>query len=253
MRIAKRLWALSGGLIAIGCAMLAVSAVLAPNSSGQRSAFSSGLVLAGLVLIAVAFVCIILAFVFRAAEIRAFERIAETLREKLGQWDYEIHVARLNDLGKVYDYALESLGAGVVDVNRMQAWVKRNPRIFQMVIPRGQSGIRGIYSLLPLNESARRLMEDDLLNAQGVVPQHIATNSKLAKCFYIGAIAGNTKLAQGIALQGLKSEIEIVAKDQRVYTRPVTAAGMRICQKWGFEPLRLAGLGKLYYVDLPIP
>lgn len=161
---------------------------------------------------------------------------------------YEVEVAKRGDLEELHDFCERYVGAHFAT---LESWRKRhdkNPGTFFMLKEvrrkRFETKITlvGAFTIIPVNDTARRLLERDELSAVTFSSTHIAAPSERAAALYISGVIGSNFRSKGAVISFLKDRLKSEQErgNQLVYTRPMTADGLRLAKAYGFSPVNPA-------------
>jgi hypothetical protein len=97
----------------------------------------------------------------------------------------------------------------------------------------------GFFSLVPLNENAVVLLEEERLDGLRFNSEHICSPKQRPAGLYIGSIAVHGWRARGEILGYVRSRIDEAAESgiHLVYTRPITHDGLRLAKRHDFVPV----------------
>jgi hypothetical protein len=97
----------------------------------------------------------------------------------------------------------------------------------------------GFFSLVPLNEEAVALLEEERLDGLRFNSEHICPPKQRPAGLYVGSIAVHGWRARGEILGYVRSRIDEAAESgiHLVYTRPITRDGLRLAKRHEFLPV----------------
>lgn len=178
--------------------------------------------------------------------------------------DFDCRPAKRSELKFIHDFSSQEIGGNVSPVPQMTLFYNKNRSIFWVLVHK-KSGedksvhkIVGYFSVLPLTESARRLLEREELNGLKLTTEHVLKRGETPAAIYIGGIAAKRLpfRSRAVLLSYLKAHInrERERGVSRIYSRPVTDRGLRILRKYRFSPVAdLPGdeLDRIYKIVIP--
>lgn len=139
------------------------------------------------------------------------------------------------------------IGGSMSDHQRALRWFDINRQIFWKIIDgtrqRREERVIGYYAVIPLNKEATDLLEAERIDGTAFEPGHIIPFRpkrirKTPASIYIGGVAANNrKRIRSFVLGSLISHLEHEkeAGVKVVFTRPVTADGLRLVKKYKFQ------------------
>lgn len=97
----------------------------------------------------------------------------------------------------------------------------------------------GFCSVMPMNETAKELLEKEELQGISFTPEHIVKPRTESSCIYIGAIAAKGFRAKHDLILYLKGIIETEFDHgvDCIFTRPTTKKGLKLAKRFGFQPV----------------
>lgn len=222
--------------------------------------FYTNLVLAGILLIAAGFVAIVVDYIQFATRLeRAVRNWITSIPAAIFPGELAPSQVGKADLPKVYDFVTEVLGPGISPVELMEEWHQKNPNMIWALTYRNSIGqgeweqMVGCFSIIPLSRSAARAVRQGKLTGASFHGRHILSpKAKAIAAIYIGGVVARGMKAQAYILGYMMAQIEpFAAKGIPVYSRPVTAAGLRLLQKYHFVPVKdgQTGIGAVYILD----
>lgn len=149
------------------------------------------------------------------------------------------------EVTEIHALARSSLGDSIVSIERLLAWHRKNPQILHAIVrvtrrPLIRSTeIVGFFCILPLTKKATRLLSSNSLRGSDLLPDHITSQVHKCASYYIAGVAAEDKGAKRFTLLSLVSFITAVvaAHPAKIYTRPITADGLRVARHFGFAPV----------------
>lgn len=158
---------------------------------------------------------------------------------------YEAVLAQRGDLEELHEFFEKHVGPHFAT---LEAWRKRhdkNPRTFFMVKAitkrkfKKKEVLVGAFTIIPVTDTARGLLEKDQLSAATFSPEHIAPTSEKPAALYISGIVGSNFRARGYALSLLINNLRMEKErgNHLLYTRPMTVDGLRLAKAHGFSPV----------------
>jgi hypothetical protein len=154
----------------------------------------------------------------------------------------QCQVATPMELRAIHVLGRKEFGPDISSVPTMREWIKKYPRTFFVVrqtVVRATSrtlNIVGYFCIMPLTENAARRYLNGEIKASSFRHDDICV---IEPCFsvYVGAIMAKGKVARGIAVAFLRSELEtqwLKRPDVRIIARPLTDNGVRLTTDFGF-------------------
>lgn len=148
-------------------------------------------------------------------------------------------------LRKVYDFILTVLD-DVASFEVFRSWYEKNPEIIQAVvkIKANRLGthqeIAGFFSIFPVTEEAKKLLERNELLGAAFAARHICDPREVPAAYYIGAIGGVGLRGRRATLFHLIGYMAALLKrhSKLVFTRPMTDDGLRVARDYRFRPVR---------------
>jgi hypothetical protein len=178
--------------------------------------------------------------------------------------DFDLRRAKRSELQFVHDFSKEEIGGEVSPLDQMHHWYNKNRDIFWILVYRKAGKWRsvnkkvGYYSIMPLTESARRLVEREELNGLKFTTEHMMRKDEKPAAIYIGGIAAKRLpfRSRAVLLTYLKEHMKR-ERDRgvtTVYSRPVNKNGLRTLLRNGFSPAADLGhddLNRIYKTVIP--
>jgi hypothetical protein len=233
--------------------VLSLSSAEIAERIGVSPQISLIMLIIGLMLVLLGLVAMILCSMVLISQARLIRATSAELSRLLKRIDYETRPASRADLGALREYVIRYFGTGVSPLQLMLGWMDRNPAVMHIICPNGQSKIVGAFVILPLFKRAERHLQSEFIDGTGILPEYVARDPRRAACFYVGSIIGDSMYIRALAMQAVRNELARLAVGKKVYARPVSKDGMRICRKWGFVPVltSIVGdpLGHIHYLD----
>ena len=178
--------------------------------------------------------------------------------------DFDCRPAKRSELKFVYDFSKEEIGGEMSPLPQMTHWYNKNRSIFWILIhtkSRKWGNVQkrvGYFSVMPLTENARKLIEREELNGLKFTTEHMVKKDEQPAAIYIGGIAAKRLpfRSRAILLTYLKEHMRRARERgvSLVYSRPVNEDGLRILLKNGFAPVAdLPGneLNRIYKAIIP--
>jgi len=127
-----------------------------------------------------------------------------------------------------------------------QGWYEKNPNIIQAVIKvkskpfQVQQEIVGFFSVFPITENARLLLNQNELLGASFTADHICKPNETPAAYYIGAMGGVGWRGREATLYQLLGYVAaLLRRDGKlVYTRPMTNDGLRWARNYRFVPVK---------------
>lgn len=171
--------------------------------------------------------------------------------------EYRAQPVQPADLEHVYRLGVKWFGKKVSGLERMKQWHAAYPGVIAKVVAERHYGARrvtdlvGYYCALPISESAAN---DILAGRRGITDvgaHELSPRGEVPSAIYIGAIATGVEASGAAALRGLLAAIRLMGKRRQnvqIITRPVTADGLALVEKFGMKVVGPAGpaIGSLY-------
>jgi hypothetical protein len=193
-----------------------------------------------------------------------FSSLAARLFKDFDEPDFDCRPAKRSELEFIHDFSSQQISGNVSPLPQMVHFHKKNRSVFWVLINKKSAkdkSVRkkvGYYSVLPLSESARKLLEREELNGLKLTTEHILKQGETPAAIYIGGIAARRLpfRSRAVLLSYLKAHInrERERGVSVAYSRPVTKDGLRILRKYGFSPVAdLSGdeLDRIYKIVIP--
>jgi hypothetical protein len=156
----------------------------------------------------------------------------------------EIRPVSKRDVKPVFELMKQFFGEETPSRNRMLEWQRRNKMVLTAVYVKKLRGGRttqklvGVFKVLPLTSQAVALLESEQLTGATLSANHIAAEGDQVAALYIGDVAASTHQGKAEVLRQLKHAVERQLKPGvSVYTRPLTADGIRLVRKYNFIPV----------------
>lgn len=164
--------------------------------------------------------------------------------EEIARHTYQCRPAKRNELQQVHDMAYAHFGSQVSSLPTMKKWHDKNPEIFCIIqkVSRGRfkesREIVGYYAILPINQAALDKITSGEARAAHLSHSDIEKPGAQCAALFIGAVVGVTIRAKGHLLSIVDAEItkHYSKLSTTILTRPVTADGLRIVNKFDFSP-----------------
>jgi hypothetical protein len=158
---------------------------------------------------------------------------------------YDVQVADRGDLEDLHDFCEKHAGEHFATLESWRKRYDKNPDTFFMIKETRKKRFKttlslvGAFTIIPVNESARELLERDELNAVTFSSTHIAAPSEKPAALYVSGVVGSSFRGRGYALSFLKDRLktELERGNSLVYTRPMTKDGLRLAKAHGFSPV----------------
>lgn len=148
------------------------------------------------------------------------------------------------DVQPVVELMRRFFGEETPSPSRMLEWQRRNKTVLTAVymkkLKRGKidKELVGVFKILPLTEQAVDLLESEQKTGATLKAQDIAGEGDKAAALYIGDVVASTRDGKAEVLRQLKQRVEPqIDLGVPVYTRPLTADGARLVQKYNFVPV----------------
>lgn len=200
----------------------------------------------------VGFVMVVIGILVIILPINTSLKAAQKLKEIFGldQKPYESKIAKWRDLKPIHEYGKRRLGTDVSNLKKAETWFRTNNQIFWLVIDNSIKGSHeeqmiGYYAVFPLNQQATELLEAEKVDGTSFETEHIIPYRrgrirKTPHSLYVGGIVAESKMRVrqfilGSLIAHLNHEKENGVKV--LFTRPVTADGLRLVKKYGFRPV----------------
>lgn len=199
-------------------------------------------------------ICLVVGILLTLASgIIAGNLVVHSLVSKRTVRNYDVQVADRGDLEDLHDFCENYAGEHFAT---LESWTKRydkHPGTFFMLKEtrkkRFETTVRlvGAFTIIPVNESARQLLEKDELSAVTFSPTHIAAPSEKAAALYISGVVGSSFRSKGFVLSFLKDRLKTEQErgNSLVYTRPMTDDGLRLTKAHGFSPVNPAVINRV--------
>jgi hypothetical protein len=161
--------------------------------------------------------------------------------------NYElIPVENKSDLEKLHTFCEEIVGPHFASLEQWRDRYEKNPDTFFKIlkIKRTKFEIKeeltGMFTIIPVNEIARTLLEQDQLNATTFTTEHIVSSGEEIAAVYISGVVGSTQRAKGYVISHLLNRLRQIHKKgiNLIYTRPMTIDGLRLAKYYGFNPVK---------------
>jgi hypothetical protein len=156
----------------------------------------------------------------------------------------EIRPVSKRDVKPVFELMKHFFGEETPSRSRMLEWQRRNKTVLTAVYAKKLRGGRttqrlvGVFKVLPLTPQAVALFESEQLTGATLSANHIAAEGEKVAALYIGDVAASTHQGKAEVLRQLKHAVELQLKPgASVYTRPLTADGIRLVRKYNFIPV----------------
>lgn len=173
----------------------------------------------------------------------SFSLIPGIRRRKLTT--YEAVLAQKGDLEELHEFCEKHVGPHFATLESWRKRHEKHPGTFFMVKAitkkkfKKNETLAGAFTIIPVNEMARNLLEKDQLSANTFTTEHIASPSEKPAALYISGIVGSNFRAKGYALSLLISNLQMekARGNHLLYTRPMTVDGLRLAKAKGFSPV----------------
>lgn len=183
-----------------------------------------------------------------AALLIGFGILSRSLFRRRSLVTYEDIIAERGDLEVLHSFCEQYVGPHFATLSSWYNRYKKNPGTFFIVkeFRRHRFKLReklaGAFTIIPVREEARRLLERNELNAVTFSPRHIASPSEKPSALYISGVVGSTFRSRALVLSFLKNRLQQAHErgDLPLYTRPMTKDGLRIARAFGFTPINPA-------------
>lgn len=142
---------------------------------------------------------------------------------------------KMTELPEVVELAKKRIGTSF-DIQTAEKIYRHNRRSIWKVKDTQTNKIIGYFCILPLTaRGEEKVLERDLIG-EGLDIKCFAKNFRKGTPFYIGSIAGLSRKGGAAALESLKSQL-VRFEASKAYARPMTAEGVRLVKKFGFNPV----------------
>jgi len=166
---------------------------------------------------------------------------------------YDIQVADRGDLEDLHDFCENYAGEHFATIESWRKRYDKHPGTFFMLKETRKKRFKtivrlvGAFTIIPVNESARQLLEGDELSAVTFSPTHIAEPSEKAAALYISGVVGSSFRSKGFVLSFLRDRLKTEQErgNSLVYTRPMTDDGLRLAKAHGFSPVDPAVINRV--------
>lgn len=101
------------------------------------------------------------------------------------------------------------------------------------------SRICGFFTLLPITDEARGLLEEEKLSGLRMTPDHVLKERSEPEYVYLGSIASKGFRARHDLIQYVRGVVNQCFQQgvRAIYTRPTTQSGLRLAKRFDFEPV----------------
>jgi len=158
---------------------------------------------------------------------------------------FEPVMAERGDLETLHEFCEKYMGSHFATLESWRKRHEKNPGTFFMVKEfrkgrfKSQEKLVGAFTIIPVTELARELLERGDLSAVTFSPQHVASPLEPAAALYISGLVGSNFKSRGFVLSYLVSRLrtEQGLGNHLLYTRPMTTDGLRLAKRYGFYPV----------------
>jgi len=148
----------------------------------------------------------------------------------------------LDEMDDYYRLIRKVLGDEIPSLELMRSWYQKCPDIYYALWSKRLSKVMtkrliGFFAVLPLTQTARRLLLQNKLIGPQLTPNHLVDSRETAAAYYIGGVGASGYPAQRRTFESLLSYLQGVIKGKTVFTRPITNDGLRKAIEYGFVPV----------------
>lgn len=149
------------------------------------------------------------------------------------------------DFRSIFEDATSRFGSKVSKVATIRAWSEKYPGCFGVVTVERQRGRRrivdvdGYFTALPLSAHAAADIRAGRRSISEIPATELCAPGRQVSAIYVGAVAASSGEGKALAVQGLRSLVAKMAdgRDCMVYTRPITADGLRLARHFNMTPV----------------
>ena len=190
------------------------------------------------------------------AWLRFIERRAEHL--------FVPSVVAETELEEYHEFCSSLLPDGLASLARWRERMRKNKDIFfaihEVKIAKFQSRktMVGAFSLTPITDETAQLLVEEKITGLDFVDDHLCAPAEKPASLYLTAIAAKGFRARGLTVSFLREQLlgAVQRGIKQVLTKPHTADGLRLAQKFEFVPINRHAAGQLnriYRLDLSSP
>lgn len=151
------------------------------------------------------------------------------------------------DLKELHIFCEKVVGPHFASLEKWKNRFEKNSHTFFKIIKvkrtefKKEEELTGMFSVIPVNENAHSLLEQDCLNATTFTKEHIVSPNENPAALYISGVVGVTRRAKGYVISHLLNMLRQIYKEKGttlIYTRPMTSDGLRLAKHYGFNPVK---------------
>lgn len=175
---------------------------------------------------------------------------------------FAFRIAKRDELQEMLPFYGRVVGGEMPSINSLKDLHRANDHCFIFYEKTTKNDGRitreivGFCTVVPVNRDAADLLSREELNGLRLNKTHVMKSGKKPFSIYVGSIGADGSKCRAEVLSYALGQLQVHASAgvSKVYTRPITKAGLRIAKKYGFHPVNSGvgpnDLGRLYVLDL---